>query len=271
AAESASKLTALSQLSLGRRDLADRGVPLQYAVGEDAVRVETLVTMALVVAFEGRQLPCLTGNPGGYPGFDHAQVSAMQFAPIGCAQRCPLQLAEDLERVAETPELGMITGHERIDQRGGIFRVVARQAVQLRTGTGPASRPGTVIAQRAANVLVVRVRVSQQPREYVLVGAALAQFQKLTRNVIGVVRRGGRDRALGERRHVVAAPVEEVLELRHLVYGGDRALGQLRDAGVDVLLDLLPERVRGCKKRDVGTHATRVDRRIEQEQMPLLH
>src|SRR5262249_52941997 len=85
AAEPASKLTALSQLSLGRRDLADRGVPLQYAVGEDAVRVETLVTMALVVAFEGRQLPCLTGNPGGYPGFDHAQVSAMQFAPIGCA------------------------------------------------------------------------------------------------------------------------------------------------------------------------------------------
>ena len=64
----------------------------------------------------------------------------MQFVLIGCAQRCTLQLAEDLEQITVARKLGMIANHKRVDQSGGVLRVIARQAVQLRTGTGPASR-----------------------------------------------------------------------------------------------------------------------------------
>ena len=110
----------------------------------------------------------------------------------------------------------------------------------------------------------------QQALAHVRVGAALSQLQQLTRDVIGVVRQGGRHRALLERRHRVAAPVDERHEPFGLIDAGNRALGQFCDAGVDVLLHLQCERIHGPQERHVGAHPAVVDHRVEQQHMPLV-
>src|SRR5262249_4726128 len=129
------------------------------AMGENAIEVEVFVAAALVIALESLQLPGFTADPRGDPALDGAEVGSDQLVPVGRAQRRALQLADDLEQIAEAREFGVVAGNERVDQRGGIFSIVTRQPVQLRAGTGPAPRAGAVIAQRATNTLLARVRI----------------------------------------------------------------------------------------------------------------
>ena len=195
----------------------------------------------------------------------------MSVWPGGGADHGAHQPGEHGEGIAPAREFGVIPFEYRVDQVGGKLGIVARQIVELHADARPATGMGAVVAQRAADPVVVGIGECQDFLDLLRagIGAALAQLQQFAHKVLGLVGERGGDRALGEPGHAVTAVVDQLYDTVTLEHGGDDPGGQLVESDVDGVALPDGEGAGGLQERGIGVDAARIDLRVELQDLTL--
>ena len=268
AAEAGGQLGELALLAFVGTDLVDR--PVQHLRGEHAVGLEVLVAGAVVVAMNC-QLALVAGDPRQDAALDHAEVAGEQQMPGLGAQHAARDVGDHGQRTAELRDVGAIVADHRVDHRQRDAQLVALEVVQHRPRRGPSAGGGAVHGEGAAQAVVGVVGVVQYLRElpHARARAVAAQLEQLLGHLVGIVRQHGRDRALAQRLHLVAAGVDRRAQSLHLVDAGDGAVGQLGQPDVDGVALAGGEVAGGGDEGAIDAHAAAVDLGVEELQAAL--